>query len=162
MLSRLSPTKGVKGDPRGTQCTSNSPFPHPFSLRKYAHCRIMNYKCVCIISWSTEEKIPRACNSMFRQSFFCPTTLEAVKVTPDLCFDILYLKLIDFQIAMGLKLRRTWNSRAKRARHESDHAHDWRSETGEARRISRLCFSVLARACTPLTKSEENETSLAV
>ena len=34
MLSRLSPTKGVKGHPRGSQCTSNSSFPHPLSSRK--------------------------------------------------------------------------------------------------------------------------------
>ena len=34
MLSRLSPTKGVKGHTRGSQCTSNSPFPHPLSPRK--------------------------------------------------------------------------------------------------------------------------------
>ena len=34
MLSRLSPTKGVKGDPRGLQCMSIFPSPHPLSSRK--------------------------------------------------------------------------------------------------------------------------------
>ena len=33
MLSRLSPTKGVKGDPRGLQCMSIFPSPHPLSSR---------------------------------------------------------------------------------------------------------------------------------
>ena len=57
--------------------------------------------------------------------------------------------------------------RAKRLRHAIDHAGDWRRETGEARaalvsRVSRLCHSKIARACTPLTKSEEKERLLAV
>ena len=34
MLSQLSPTKGVKGDPRGLQCMSIFPSPHPLSSRK--------------------------------------------------------------------------------------------------------------------------------
>ena len=57
--------------------------------------------------------------------------------------------------------------RAKRLRHAIDHAGDWRRETGEAQaalvsRVSRLCHSKIARACTPLTKSEEKERLLAV
>ena len=34
MLSRFNPTKGVKGDPRGLQCMSIFPSPHPLSSRK--------------------------------------------------------------------------------------------------------------------------------
>ena len=34
MLCRLSPTKGVKGDPRRLQCMSIFPSPHPLSSRK--------------------------------------------------------------------------------------------------------------------------------
>ena len=34
MLCRLSPTKGVKGDPRRLQCISIFPSPHPLSSRK--------------------------------------------------------------------------------------------------------------------------------
>ena len=34
MLSGLSLTKGVKGDPRGLQCMSIFPSPHPLSSRK--------------------------------------------------------------------------------------------------------------------------------
>ena len=34
MLSWLSPTKAVKGDPRGLQCMSIFPSPHPLSSRK--------------------------------------------------------------------------------------------------------------------------------
>ena len=56
--------------------------------------------------------------------------------------------------------------RAKRPRHANDHACDWRREKGEAAalvsRVSRLRRSTLARACTPLTKSEEKERLLAV
>ena len=33
MLSRFNPTKGVKGDPRGLQCMSIFPSPHPLSSR---------------------------------------------------------------------------------------------------------------------------------
>ena len=32
MLSRLSPTKGVKGDPRGSQCTSIVPSPSSLAI----------------------------------------------------------------------------------------------------------------------------------
>ena len=62
--------------------------------------------------------------------------------------------------------------RAKRPRHANDHARDGWRETGEAlfssqaaalvSRVSRLRRSTLARACTPLTKSEEKEILLAV
>ena len=34
LISQLSPTKGVKGDPRGLQCMSIFPSPHPLSSRK--------------------------------------------------------------------------------------------------------------------------------
>ena len=34
MLPRTSPTKGVPWDPRGSQCRSNSPSPHPLSSHK--------------------------------------------------------------------------------------------------------------------------------
>ena len=34
MLPRTNPTKGVPGDPRGSQCRSNSPSPHPLSSHK--------------------------------------------------------------------------------------------------------------------------------
>ena len=63
--------------------------------------------------------------------------------------------------------------RAKGATHENwwapDHAHCWRRETGEASRaaglvsrVSRLCCSTLARACNPLTKSEDKREHEAV
>ena len=61
--------------------------------------------------------------------------------------------------------------RAKRPRHSNDHARDWRRETGEAlfssraaalvSRVSWLPSSMLSRACTSLTKSEEKERLLA-
>ena len=63
--------------------------------------------------------------------------------------------------------------RAKRPRHANENARDWRRETEEARnfssraaalvsRVSRLHRSTLARACTPLIKSEETDRLLAV
>ena len=60
---------------------------------------------------------------------------------------------------------------AKRPRHANDHARDWRRETGEAlfssraaalvSRVSWLPRSMLSRACTSLTNSEEKERLLA-
>ena len=67
--------------------------------------------------------------------------------------------------------------RVKRARHENDHARDWRRERGDTRkgrlslffsatalasRVLRFCRSMLARKFTPLAKSKENELLLAV
>ena len=67
---------------------------------------------------------------------------------------------------------------SRRPRHANDHARDWRRKTGEVRkkrvslspsraaalvsRVSRLRRSTLTRACTSLTKSEEQERLLAV
>ena len=58
--------------------------------------------------------------------------------------------------------------RAKHARHENDHTHDWRLETGEARFLLwqlpsfLVSCGTIARACTPLTKSKEKKRLLAV
>ena len=68
---------------------------------------------------------------------------------------------LDYEQSLSLTLVR----REKRPRHANDHARDWRRETGEAvvvSRVWRLRCSTLARACTPLTKSEEKERLLAV
>ena len=47
--------------------------------------------------------------------------------------------------------------RAKRARNENDHARDWRDETAALVSRVRLVVSMLVRACTLHTKSEEKE-----
>ena len=50
MLPRTNPTKGVLGDPRGSQCRSNSPPPHPLSSHKLI--KPINYLLIdiCLLS----------------------------------------------------------------------------------------------------------------
>ena len=88
------------------------------------------------------------------------------RLIPLLCFPILLLFVIIFLHFFHvrtcvLRLRAVsflLDCREKRARHENDHAADWRRETAFLL-VSRVHCSTLTHACTPLTKPWKGDCS---